>query len=339
MKKTSKKIQELIGNFPFVSDILLTEMKPLAPLTDCADAENLIDDLTIRIQKADRDLMYRKANNVGLVDSSSFFFTSGGHINQVMKQGEYFFAIDSSGKILNCVNWLRKGEEDWPSGEIYGWAVLWSSRFQFPNGEWGYSNPIWGSVKYLAWVTVQTYHVDTKNDELTGGRFGKFLHRSINITIYGEPDEGFEKLAKNANVYENLFLDNQTVMTGCFEKSLDITRMLGMLDEICISFQDEVYFNGMKQVLDNGEYRGASGQFGAVKVLCVTMCGYERIMLEDHSSYVSFQLRPDSRYMYVLGQNGTLPQIRNLVRTVTRMWNQKPESRETFKPNENVSVF
>lgn len=339
MKKSSRKNQELIEKFPFVTDILLTEMKPLDPSTDCVDVENRIDDLTIRVQKADRDLMYRKANNVGLVDSSLCFFSSGNHKGQVMKQGEYLFAIDGIGRITNRVNWLISDKKNKPAGDVYSWSVFWSSRSQFPNGEWGYSDPIWNSVKYLVWVTVEAYYVDTKNDELTGGRFGEFLYHSISITIYGEPDEGFEKLTKNANVYENLFLDNQTVMTGCFEKSLSITRMLGMLDEMCLTFQDEVYFNGMQQMFNKGEYRGASGQFSAVKVLCATLCGYERVTLEDHSSEVSFQLRPDSKQMYVIGQSGTLPQIRNLVRTVTRLWNQKPELREMFKSNENVSAM
>ncbi len=115
--------------------------------------------------------------------------------------------------------------------------------------------------------------------------------------------------------------------------------MGGMLYEMCITFQDEVYFDGMKAVLDDGEFRGASGQFGSVKVLCAEMCGYDRVMLEDANSYVTFQLRPGSKHMYVLGQQGTLPQIRNLVRTVVRMWREKPELRAAFKSDKKVSVI
>jgi len=128
-------------------------------------------------------------------------------------------------------------------------------------------------------------------------------------------------------------------MRGVLDKNHDIVSIGGMLYEMCITFQDEVYFNGMKEVLDGGKYRGASGRFGTVKVLCVEMCGYERVRLEDFLSYVTFQLRPDAKHMYVLEQQGTLPQIRNLVRTVVRMWNQKPELRAAFKSDENVSVM
>jgi len=129
------------------------------------------------------------------------------------------------------------------------------------------------------------------------------------------------------------------MMRGVFDKDHDLVSIGGMLYEMCITFQDEVYFNGMKEVLDGGKYHGASGQFGTVKVLCVEMCGYDRVMLEDNSSFVTFQLRPGSKHMYVLGQQGTLPQIRNLVRTVVRMWHEKPELRATFKPDKNVSVI
>ncbi len=129
------------------------------------------------------------------------------------------------------------------------------------------------------------------------------------------------------------------MLRGALDKDHDIVSIGGMLYEMCVTFQEEMYFNGMKDVLDNGEFRGASGQFGAVKVLCAEMCGYDRVMLEDNSSYVTFQLRPGSKHMYVLGQQGTLPQIRNLVRTVVRMWREKPEQRAAFKPDKKVSVM
>jgi hypothetical protein len=161
----------------------------------------------------------------------------------------------------------------------------------------------------------------------------------VHITIYGASDQGFEKLEEESSVYSNLSLNTRVMTRGMLDKDHDIVSIGGMLYEMCITFQDEVYFNGMKEVLDGGKYRGASGQFGTVTVLCAEMCGYDRVMLEDSASYVTFQLRPGSKHMYVLGQQGTLPQIRNLVRTVVRMWREKPELRAAFKPDKNVSVM
>ncbi|MDA2922042.1 hypothetical protein MYX07_02110, partial [Patescibacteria group bacterium AH-259-L07] len=224
--------------------------------------------------------------------------------------------------------------------EVYAWWVLWKSKELNASGT-GYlhSDCLCKETKYIVWVTVEAWHTDTKNGDAPGSRFGEFRDRSVHVTIYGEPDEGFDKLQENANVYQNLWLDTRVMTHGVLDRDHDIVSIGGMLYEMCIMFRDEVYFNGMKGVLDNGEFRGASGQFGTVKVLCAEMCGYDRVMLEDSASYVTFQLRPGSQHMYVLGQQGTLPQIRNLVRTVVRMWNQKPELRATFKPDKNVSVI
>lgn len=334
MNPNALKNRELIKQYPFMADILSAQMEPYD-----GNGGVSINDLSTRIEKADGDLMFRRANNVGLGDSSCIFQLKGNRKDQIMRRGEYLFAIDSKGKIINRVNWPRNDKEKKKTGEIYGWSVLWAGRSIFPNKEECYSNPICDKVKYLVWVTVEAWYTDTKNDDVSGGRFGEFRDRSIHITIYGAPDQGFKKLEEESSVYLNLALDNQVMTHGIFEKEYDIVSISGMLYEMCILFQDEVYFNGMKDILDNGEFRGASGQFGTVKVLCAEMCGYDRVMVEDSVSYITFQLRPDSKDMYVLGQQGTLPQIRNLVRTVVRMWREKPELRAAFKPNKNVSVM
>ncbi|OGF82352.1 hypothetical protein A3B18_00150 [Candidatus Giovannonibacteria bacterium RIFCSPLOWO2_01_FULL_46_13] len=314
MNPNASKNRELIKQYPFVSDILSARMEP-----HNGQGGTSVNDLTIRVEKADGDLMFRRADNVGLGDSSGIFQFKGNRKDQVMRRGEYLFAIDGKGKIVNRVNWPRNDEEKRKTGEIYGWSALWTGRVTFANNKEVYSNPIWDKVRYLVWVTVEAWHADTKNDDVPGGRFGEFKDRLIHITIYSAPDQGFEKLREESSAYSNLVLDSRLMTRGVIEKDHDIVSIGGMLYEMCITFQDEVYFNGMKDVLDTGPFRGASGQFGMVKVLCAEMCGYDRVMLEDNSSYVTFQLRPGSKHMYVLGQQGTLPQIRNLVRTVVRM--------------------
>lgn len=336
MNPNASKNCKLIEQYPFVGRILKRRMEPYEVMMDGATR---VDDLTIRVEKADGDLMYRRAHNVGLGDASCVFQFTDKRKDQVMRCGEYLFAIGSNDEILNQVNWPRNSEEQRTTGEVYGWSVLWSGRNTFPSGEPCYTNPIWDKVQCLVWVTVEAWHTDTKNDEVPGGRFGEFRDRSVHVTIYGAPDEGFEKLQEESSVYSNLFLDSDVMMRGVIKQNHDIVSMGGMLYEMCITFQDEVYFNGMKEVLDSGEFRGASGQFGTVKVLCAEMCGYDRVMLQDAKSYVTFQLRPGSKHMYVLGQQGTLPRIRNLVRTVVQMWRERPELRAAFKPDEETSVM
>ncbi|MFA5744995.1 MAG: hypothetical protein WC887_02170 [Candidatus Paceibacterota bacterium] len=293
-----------------------------------------VGDLTIKVEKADGDLMFRQADNVGLGDDTFIFQMKGDHRDQIMRRGEYLFAIDGKGKIINRVNWPRNDKEHRTIGEVYGWSVLWATK----HGKDHYSNPIWDITKFFVWVTVEAWYMDTKND-IPKDRFGEFRDRSVHITIYGAPDCGFEKLQEQSCPAENLYLDSDVLMRATLINNHDIITIGGRLDELCRLFQDEVYFNGMKTVLDGGEYRGASGQFGAAKVLCAEMCGYDRVMLEDSVCWITFQLRPDASMMYVLGMGGTLPQLRNLIKFVVKMWNDKIESRSNFKPDKNVSVM
>lgn len=334
MRPNASKNQDLIKQYPFVAEILSARMEPYD-----GDGGTKVDELTIKVEKADGDLMFRRADNVGLGDSSCIFQFKGNRKDQVMRRGEYFFAIDGKGKIVNRVDWPRNDEERKTTGEVYGWSALWSGRSTFPNGDPCYTDPIWSKVKYLAWVTVEAWHTDTKNDDVPGGRFGEFRDRSVHVTVYGAPECGFEKLQEQSCFAENLYLDSKVLMRAMFDNNRDIMIIGGRLDELCRLFQDEVYFNGMKEVLDKGEYRGASGQFGAVKVLCAEMCGYDRVMLEDSVCWISLQLRPGANMMYVLGMGGTLPQLRNLVKSVVKMWNDKIESRSNFKPDKQVSVM
>lgn len=335
MNPNASKNREFIDRYFFLPAIINSDMEPLGE-----PYHNQTDNLSIRVEKADGDLMFKQAHNVGLTgDPSCIFQFTDKRKGQVMRRGEYLFAVDSGMNIINRVDWPRNDEERKANGEIYGRTVLWSGRTSFANGSPCYTDPIFDTTEYLVWATVEAWYADTGDDGGLGSRFGAFIDRSVDITIYRKPEQGFRKLQEESSVYQNLALNSRVMMRGALEKNHDILIMGGMLYEMCIFFQDEVYFNGMKAILDEGTFRGASGQFGPVKVLCAEMCGYDRIMLEDATSYVTFQLRPESKHLYVLGQQGTLPRIRNLVRTVIKMWRENPASRAAFKPDENVSVI
>jgi hypothetical protein len=332
MNPNAPKNREFINQFTFLPAILNSDMEPHGfPL------RNVVNDLSIKVVKADGDLMYRRARNTGLGENSFCFQTKGKHKDHVMRCAEYIFAIGADSEILNRVNFPRNAEECRDLGEeVYAWSVLWAGRGTFANGSISYRDPIWDKVKYLVWVNVDAWHIDTMNDD---SRFGDFVERAVRMTIYTEPEQGFEKLHRESGVYTNLWLDSDVMMRGALKNNHDILTIGGMLYEMCKTFEVDVYFAGMKDILDKGPYRGASGQFGSAKVLCAEMCGYDRVMLQDSACYITFQLRPDSKNMYVLGQQGTLPQIRNLVHTVVRMWRESPKVREGFKTNKAVSVI
>ena len=331
MNVNARKNQKLIRQYWFLQDILSARMEPY-------DGNNCIriDDLTIRVEIADGDLMYRRADNIGLGDGS-FSINLKGREGQVMRRGEYIFAIGKNGQIINRMDWPRNNDERrGVQRNVYGGLVLWANR----HSDGSCTDCLYEATKYLVWVTVTAWHKDTKEDNPPGSRFGEFCDRSISVTIYREPKCGFGKLQRESCPQENLCLDSHTLERAYFEKDLDILIIGGRLDELCQLFQDKVYFNGMKDVLDSGKCRGASGNTGSLKVLCAEMCGYDRVMLQQGSTWISLQLRPGAKSMYVLGVGGTLPQVRQLVRSVDEVWNQgsKPLRRE-FKPDKEVSVI
>jgi hypothetical protein len=237
MRPNASKNQELIGQYPFVADILSARLEPYD-----GDGGVKVDDLTIKIEKADGDLMFRRADNIGLGDNGFAFQMKGNRKDQVMRRGEYAFAVDKKGRIINRLNFPRNDEERRRSlDEVYAWWVLWQSK-ELNASSTGYlhSGCLWKETKYIVWVTIEAWHTDTKNDDQPESRFGEFRDRAVHVTIYGEPSEGFEKLHENANVYENLWLDTRVMTRGVIDKDHDIVSIGGMLYEMCITFQDEV---------------------------------------------------------------------------------------------------
>jgi hypothetical protein len=324
MKPSARKNMKLMKQYPFVKNIMAMTLEPLALTAHYWQ----VDDLTIRVQKADGELLYRTGNNTGLGDSRCLFRTNG--LRQAGKCGEYLFAMDSGGGIINRVCWPRNTEEKRGQSPVYGFFALWGTR---KNGM--LSNPLWDKVEYLVWVSVYTWH-DHSGD--FDDPWGEFRNRTMSITIYSKPKCGFQELHEKANIYDHLYLTSQQLVEGAIRQNFDLITINGRLEELCTQFQDEVFFDGMKTVLYKGLVRGASGTFGSLKVLAAEMCGYDRVMLEDSSSWVSFQLRPGSERMCVLGCGGTLPQLRRLIRAAIEFW-RNPENRTEFKADKEVSVL
>ncbi len=336
MKPNASKNRELVAQFPSLVEILRAQIEPLGGKDGLQ-----VDNLTIKVQKADGDLMWRRAKNTGLDENSWIFNTGGNRKGQVGRAGECIFAVSQNNKVINRTNWPRNDSERKSYGDVYAWNVLWRTKEKGPGGSNVFSNPFDGEVKYMVWVTVESWHKDTGNTDSSepGARFGELVERSVEITVYSEPDEGFYVLQKNSPLMNHLWLDSKVFMRAVFDHDYNIIIIDGRLAELCTLFQDEVFFNGMKDIIDKGGVRGASGQFGPVKVLCAEMCGYDRVMLEDANCWISYQLRPESKCMYVVGMGGTLPNIRQLTKTVVNMWNGDPKNREAFKPDTEVYVL
>ena len=322
MRVDAKKNQKLIAQFPFLERIISAQIEPLDDRRGTR-----VDDLNIKVQIADGDLLYRQADNVGLHGMDSVLFAEKGEKDfELGRSGECLFLIDHLGVIMDRVDWSIHDVNHPPR---YANSALWSHQ----------GNSRHNLIQFLVWVTVYNWHEDLRLGDTFRERFGVLRRREMHITIYKAPKDGFLELDEKSSVFENLYLTMNKIYHGIHIKDESLQRIAGRLDELCRLFQDAVFFRGMRAVLQEGQCRGASGQMDSVKVLCAEMCGYERVMLEDDVAWVSFQARSETSGLYTLGLGGTLPQIRNLVMNTILFWNCKPELRDQFQPDPNISVF
>lgn len=332
MRPDSDKIKKLTKQHPVIAEILTIDFEARGNVDGSLTR---VDDIDVRVERADGNLMFRQARNSGLGDSSFLFTTDGKQKDHLGRRFECMLAVNTKGTIIDVLRWPRNDEEQRGKPELYASAIGWYVR-DLNRGLM--SDPYWDMIESLVWVRVTTWHEDTRKDDGPESRFGELRSRELDVTIYTEPDGGFEKLEKDACFEKNLRLTTRTMTNGVIRGNTEIIRLGGMLDEMCRQFAEDVFFNGMKEVLDGGKVRGASGQFGSTKVLAGELCGYDRVMLEDPVCFVTFQRRPDSDWMYVLGMDGTLPQLRAMIRSMIRAWQNDPTARESFKPDRKISV-
>ncbi|MBN1584880.1 hypothetical protein JW899_00750 [Candidatus Uhrbacteria bacterium] len=315
--------------YPFVSDILSEDLEPLD-----GNGGTEVNELAVSVETADGNLMFRRANNVGLGDSSFAFCIKGGkHEGQVMKKrGEYFFAVDGDGKIINRLNWPRNdGESRQIGDEIYAHSIFWVER------ESGLDStesrmPIWDKVRYLVWVTVEAWHAHTK-----GELFSESYSRSVRVTIYRAPGQGFRRLYQSSSPYRNLSLDKRMVERSLKRGDCCVVGMLGMLYELGMSFRDKVCPNGVNRRPNSGGR--VFWIFENFWIERVVRAGHDRITIGEGPAYITgmegqvyvvFEFFRNSD-MNVPDQRGTVPQIRNLVRKAMRIFEENPRIRRAFR--------
>jgi hypothetical protein len=197
MRRDARKNRNLIKQFPFIEYILKLKMVPDGTNLRLEKDPRCVDGLTIRVQKADGDLLFRQAKNTGLGDSSLIFSTDEDRKDQVMRRGEYLFAVDDRNEILNRLDWPLNEQQAARRYPVYARNVLWATRH--PDGH--LSDPIWDKVAYLVWVSVSAWHTDTRVDGEPESRFGECLERNVEVTVYRKPDCGFRKLEERSSIW------------------------------------------------------------------------------------------------------------------------------------------
>lgn len=307
MRLDSGKIKGLIGQHPFIRDILAIPFDPQG-----GEGGNQVDDVIVTVERADHDLMFRQAENVGIGDGGHLI-GRGPRANQIARQYECVVAVGADNRILDVLRWPNSHRETMSRPLVFAKYVFWAKR----NGT-TLSNPVWNRVERLVWVTVTAWYEDTRASE---SRFGEMRSRSVELTIYGKPDIGFERLEMDASLTRNLRVTTNLLSHGMRHNNAELIMLGGMVNELCAQFEEDVFRGGLTDV------RYASAQFGPTRV----NCGDASISLEDSVCRLHL-CRDDRGGIYVAGMDGTIPQLRAMVRGVIRDW-AKPDMRALLAPS------
>ncbi len=288
----SSSNQSLINQYPFVTTILNTPMEP--KLTPSGEYK---DTLIIKVEEADGDLMYRRADNIGIYGDKGFMFSlAENRSGQVKRKGEHLFAIDPRDRVIRHLEWpiyLSPG-----SSPTFVWSILWKTK----KGDW-YSDNIADSVRFLVWVTIESWH-DRVQD--TDNPFGQLLERNVTLTIYPEPKSGFDELSENSSVEENLYLDREILEHARQRNDDQIYVLRGRIDELCRILQDSL----AGTLIPGGIYT-YSTPLGEVKLEADPVS----LSLSDDQNWIMFGIR-ENNTLYVFSFKGILPRLRNLIMTV-----------------------
>lgn len=213
------------------------------------------------------------------------------------------------------------------------------------------SQDFMAKVAYCIWVEAYNWFTPpTKGQVQDGIYFGRYRSTDLRIVVYQEPELGWEQLMASANLHQNVTLSTSMLLRGSqqeYNKRVDRYRgfisVSNNLQVLATAFQEEVYFKGLKEIIDQTEMRGMSGQFVDVKVLIYVLAGRIMFTLSDGTndfSIVGAEDETDSTMGYS-GINATYPAARNMVRTVIEYWAKTPpDSRNRlFVDDEDVHLL
>lgn len=325
MNPNSKKNRQLIRQYPFLRAVL---KQPMLPNPDPMDARS-VDNLTIRVEIADEQLMLRQADIVGL-GRDSYLYNGHGSQRCVGKQAEYLFAITQGKRIIRRLDWPLPGDDVVASkAPVYGWHVLLKPDAEVP----GVTRLLDNEVSHLVWVKVNTWYRDTGNTSWPGSRFGQFQSRDLEITVYGPPKCGFAALRERSMSWTHLHISNPLIANGLSRKDPIITQIAGCVVELCSLFVDEVWNNGLGEMCrDSGGRLAGRLEQTTVRVHPVDNQTWCFVLESDAGTRVEFWIPDDKGSINVRSQNGTLPELRQLVRSAVFTWREKPKSRAKILP-------
>lgn len=294
--------QNYIKDFPFLKEVPV-DRRPLG-----LEGSAALDKVTVRVERADASLMFR--DRVNAYSEPMYVGDRRGQHRNMARQSEELYMVAGGGL-----------EETAPL-----------SRPAYPRKTFHFVD--FGKVEYLVWVRTRTlynYPADSRqrqNPELAG-----LKERSIHITIYRPPREGWAELYRTARLSDSVLTDHR-IREGCEDHDPDWLAIKLRLDDLAKEFGAGPYARGIRskilEALEVGDYRMA-GEAAGTKLRSYVMSGCILMNIYNDSSQVTFwgfASEKDHREAGIkwMGMNswkgiyGSISQAEQLVKVISSAW-------------------
>jgi hypothetical protein len=205
------------------------------------------DNVYISIERVDLDIL---SNTPVLCSGVGASLRESGQPDLLGWQHDVFFAVNEQHEILGHIGTLssKESRDETPVKHL----VL------------TYRN----ELCYLVRLTVTGWCHRIGDWLGKDSPLGELERRDVLVTVYREPDEGFDGLLARTWTDENLRIHFRSIFGGSFANNPDVQYFLKRLSPIVEDFAKGTFFNGFREIIpvnSMGEMRQDSS------VMCLTM--------------------------------------------------------------------
>jgi len=311
-KQPEERIAKLIETYPALNIII--------KWTQDIQIDNVTPSLSIQVKKADENLMMFRGEYIDGIRMS--LIGENGTVGT--KRQEAFF-VNSKDNIIDMISWSKdvssRIKDEIGSGKIISEDDL----------------------KYLILTTTYNYYQEIEDWYEKGleNQMGKRISKKIKIQIYLPPKIGFTKLLKKTDSMENIRLHMNDIIKSQILSDPIYDNVLIEINKLIKKFENDVYLNGLKDIIDKSTMKGMSGNFGSVKLNSFVMAGRIMFTFEKEKDDITFLCAENEipSRMGFHSINATWPTAKSIIKEVIENWeNSTTPLGNRMKDDKNLGI-
>ena len=293
-----------------------------------------LEQVSIRVERADPNLMFRVAKNV----DPPVFLREVTDPELTGSRKEYFYPVNTDG--------VPGERHEWSLTTGFTWGQFVRDIFRSHITDWC-SDPSFDDllgedpfevVGSIVWVSSTIWHRTRKDHNLMPIGEVEPIRVNIDITVYRAPKQGWRSLYLKADPLVNVTLTGHSLWPNHRRTDSFRSVALDLLDRLAIKFDAEVMREGLWKII--GGKTSISGVIGDVRVTATYMITQYSISLESGDSQVSFVGFRQLHHVGFENIQGTLSSVGQMVDKVCAKWSDMSdrERRESLIEDHNESM-